>query len=192
MSKPTPLYRNLVLDTAVREGCPSEVTDEAWSALEKQYEKEYGIDDGAAAEMLDCVPKDAFSTGVVFGYTAGRVARWDALVKGSPTLLSAIQQRVHEFFHDEPFGGHDGTADECTDCSTVSALAADAAAAFYQALPGTPDVYVEVEDEVLDDDEEIDRLSALAEQGYDETQLLPQVPGRALTTSVPDEWRKDA
>lgn len=133
MNDQTPLLRNLVLNRAVADGCPEEVTKEAWAALDARYTAEFGIDDGLAAEMLDTVPQDAFAHAVAYGYTAGRVARWDALVRGSATLTDAIEAAVREFFHDEPFSSHDGVHD-CPDCPQVAILAADTATAFLGAL----------------------------------------------------------
>lgn len=175
MSDKTPLYRNLVLERAQSEGCPAEVTKEA---IEEALARPRPAGDEArytTTEMHDAV---------AYGYTAGRVARWDALVKGSPTLVSAILRQVHEFFHDEPFGQHDGTAGECTDCPTVAALAADAASAYYSDLnpaalvptSGVPDVYAEDVEEDWDPAEETlvilgepETMAALAEAAEDPT-----------------------
>ena len=196
-STPTPLYRNLVLDRAQSEGCPEEVTKEAMVIHHQAVQRI--VDDPSLVADDEGITYYPMRQVAAYAYTAGRVARWDALVKGSPRLMDAILRQVHEFFHDEPFGQHDGTAGDCTDCPTVAALAADAAAAYYSAPthPVDPDVLLEELGE-LEDDEEIERLADLAEAGYDETQLLPRVvtvdtplgplPARALHTSVPGEW----
>lgn len=171
MSDKTPLYRNLVLERAQSEGCPAEVTKEAIELV-------------ADGHALTTIELDTISKVSAYAYTAGRVARWDALVKGSPTLVSAILRQVHEFFHDEPFGQHDGTAGECTDCPTVAALAADAASAYYSDLnpaalvptSGVPDVYAEDVEEDWDPAEETlvilgepETMAALAEAAEDPT-----------------------
>lgn len=171
MSDKTPLYRNLVLERAQSEGCPAEVTKEAIELV-------------ADGHALTTIELDTISKVSAYAYTAGRVARWDALVKGSPRLLDAILRQVHEFFHDEPFGQHDGTAGDCTDCPTVAALAADAAAAYYSGQPvqGTtdPDVYAEPDEDELDQDwdpaeetlvilGEPETMAALAEAAEDPT-----------------------
>lgn len=179
MTEPTPLYRNLVLEHALSAGVPPEVKEEAVRHAE---EVERHGDDFEAFSLAD------LDAAVAYAYGAGRMARWDALVKASPKLYDGILRGVHEFFHDEPFGQHDGVAVECTDCPTVAALAADLAAAYYRALPGNPDIYVE------DDETEADLDAAMATGDPVQivTDPLPtmQVPTvRALHASVPNEWR---
>lgn len=124
MSDPMPTYRNAVLRLATDEGCPAEVTKEA---IEEALMRPRPAGDDPRYTTREV--EDA----VAYAYTAGRVARWDALIKGSPRLMDAILAVVHEFFHDEPWPGHAGIALECPDCPTVAALAADAATAFWSA-----------------------------------------------------------
>lgn len=124
MTEPTPTYRNTVLRVATDEGCPAEVTKEA---IEQALMRPRPAGDDPRYTTREV--EDA----VAYAYTAGRVARWDALIKGSPRLMDAILAVVHEFFHDEPWPGHDGVALECPDCPTVAALAADAATAYWSA-----------------------------------------------------------
>lgn len=213
---------NDALHLAVVDGCPDEVTKEAIAAAHRQMDaagRAGGFDDEVSALVA------------AYAYSAGRLARYDALVKGQPTLIDLMHRGVHEFFHDEPWAQH--TGHDCTDCLTVATLTADLAAAYYVGPYNAvalaelnaddedgddnpyPDVYgddEEPDDEDWEeapsgpivlpdtiterlpredgpDDEEIERLSARAEQGYDRTQLLPHVPDRALHTNVPGEWR---
>lgn len=182
MTDPTPLYRNLVLERAQSEGCPAEVTKEALAEGARRMD---------ATGRADRSAEEFTTAAVAYAYTAGRVARWDALVKGSPRLMDAILRQVHEFFHDEPFGAHDGTAGDCADCPTVAALAADAAAAYYSGqplCPTDPDMQAEDEDPVDDEGD--------GDWADDRTTVLPLVlpdtitePLRPLHTSEPDEWR---
>lgn len=140
---------NDALHLAVVDGCPDEVTKEAIAAAHRQMDaagRAGGFDDEVSALVA------------AYAYSAGRLARYDALVKGQPTLIDLMHRGVHEFFHDEPWAQH--TGHDCTDCLTVATLTADLAAAYYvgpynavalaELNAGDPDVLA---DDEPDDDE---------------------------------------
>lgn len=179
------------LALAVTEGCPAEVTKEATEAAART----------GHPIPFNQMTSEAVAAVAAYAYSAGRLARYDALVKGQPTLIDLLHRGVHEFFHDEPWTQHTGT--DCTDCLTVATLTADLAAAYYvgpynavalaELNAGDPDVLADDLDP--EDDEWENEPTGPIPLPDVLTERLPREDGpedpdaRALHTSVPDEWR---
>jgi hypothetical protein len=186
-------------DLAVVEGCPEEVTKEATVVAYRRMDAAQ-VALGNADELT---VKAALADVAAYAYSAGRLARYDSLVKGQPPLIDLMHRGVHEFFHDEPFTQHD--AQDCTDCLTVATIAADLGATYYVgpynavalAEMNAGDVFPDVAADDEDDDRWEDPEETVIPIVLPDTitERLPREDGpdpdaRALHASAPGEWRE--